>query len=105
MLKDQKELLELFNVHGVEYMVIGGHAVGAHAEPRLTKDLDLLVRNTPENSVGVFDIWTRVVRREIVPGLETDFIGLDDLIANKLAVGRPQDAADVAKLQEIKRLD
>lgn len=54
MLKDQRELLELFNAHGVEYMVIGGHAVGAHAQPRLTKDLDLLVRNSQENSIRVF---------------------------------------------------
>lgn len=45
------------------------------------------------------------MRREIVPGLETNFNHLDDLIANKLAVGRPQDTADVAQLQEIKRLD
>ncbi len=33
MLKDQIELLSALNDHGVEYMVVGGHAVNAHACP------------------------------------------------------------------------
>jgi hypothetical protein len=31
MLTDQKELLAAFNAHGVEYVVIGGHAQQAKA--------------------------------------------------------------------------
>jgi hypothetical protein len=54
MLKDQIELLEEFNAKGVEYLVIGGHAVSAHGVPRMTKDLDVWVRNTPENGRAVF---------------------------------------------------
>ena len=54
MLKDQRDLLDAFNAHGVEYLVIGGHAVGAYSEPRLTKDLDILIRNTPENGDRVY---------------------------------------------------
>lgn len=34
---------------GVEYLVVGGWAVGVHAEPRYTKDLDLLIGTSPEN--------------------------------------------------------
>jgi hypothetical protein len=41
MLKDQKELLSAFNKHDVEYLVIGGHAVSEHSQPRATKDLDV----------------------------------------------------------------
>jgi hypothetical protein len=54
MLKDQRELLDAFNAHGVEYVVVGGHAVGAYGEPRLTKDLDILIRGTKENGERVF---------------------------------------------------
>jgi len=54
MLKDQRELLDAFNAHGVEYLVVGGHAVGAYGEPRLTKDLDILLRNSPENAERVY---------------------------------------------------
>ena len=54
MLKDQRELLELFRVHGVEYVVVGGHAVSAYAEPRNTKYLDILLRDTPDNAERVY---------------------------------------------------
>ena len=54
MLKDQIDLLSAFNAHGVEYVVIDGHAVNAYTEARFTKDLDLLVRNTEANGLAVF---------------------------------------------------
>ena len=42
--KDLHELLELFRSKGVEFLVVGGHAVAFHGHPRLTEDLDLFVR-------------------------------------------------------------
>lgn len=51
---DFKDLFKLFNDEGVEYLVAGAHAVMAFTEPRYTKDLDILVRATPENAVRVF---------------------------------------------------
>lgn len=39
MNKDLKELLLAFNAHGVKYLVVGGYAVGVHAEPRATNQL------------------------------------------------------------------
>jgi len=50
---DWKELLELFNAHGVEYAIIGGIAVGFHGHVRATKDLDILVEPSVENSQKV----------------------------------------------------
>ena len=43
---DFKELLELFNVHHVDYLIIGGYALAFHGVPRFTGDLDLFVRPT-----------------------------------------------------------
>jgi hypothetical protein len=40
---DFSDLLAEFDAAQVEYLVVGGHAVGAHGRPRATKDLDLWV--------------------------------------------------------------
>ena len=41
--KDFKEFLQCLNAHGVEYLVIDGHAVAFHGYPRATADLDVWV--------------------------------------------------------------
>lgn len=51
---DLKELLRAFNDHAVKYLIVGGYAFGVHAEPRATKDLDILIRSDEENSKAVF---------------------------------------------------
>jgi Nucleotidyl transferase of unknown function (DUF2204) len=52
--EDLKQLLLAFNANGVEYLVIGGYAVGIHSEPRATKDLDLFIRSEVKNSEAVY---------------------------------------------------
>jgi hypothetical protein len=52
--KDLKDILLAFNANAVTYMIVGGHAFGVHAEPRTTRDLDLLIRSDPENAQAVF---------------------------------------------------
>ncbi len=54
MNKDLKELLLAFNANGVEYLVVGGYAVGVHAEPRATKDLDIFIRADERNGHAVY---------------------------------------------------
>jgi hypothetical protein len=46
---DFKELLAECVAAKVEFVVVGGYAVGFHSRPRATKDLDLLVIGVPEN--------------------------------------------------------
>ena len=48
--KDFKELLELFNTHKVEYLIVGGYALAFHGAPRFTGDIDLLVKADSENA-------------------------------------------------------
>jgi len=48
-----KELLQLLNAIEVEYLIVGGCAVMKYGEPRYTKDLDVWVNNSPENSARV----------------------------------------------------
>jgi hypothetical protein len=54
MLKDQIDLLSAFNAQGVEYLVVGGHAVNVYTQPRFTKDLDVLVRGNQTNGHAVY---------------------------------------------------
>jgi len=149
MYQDHKDLLSAFAAHGVRYLVVGGYAVIFHAQPRFTKDIDLLVKPEPENAKAVFaalasfgaplqdlrwedftesgsffrfgndpygfDIllqipgvdfeqaWSRRVEGVIDPpsGLIANFISADDLIAAKLASGRPQDLADADAVKQV----
>src|ERR1035438_274271 len=51
--EDLKQLLLAFNAQRVEYLIIGGYAVGIYSEPRATKDLDLFIRSEVRNSEAV----------------------------------------------------
>jgi predicted nucleotidyltransferase len=47
---DFKEFLRLLNSEAIEYLVVGGYAVGYHGYPRPTGDLDVWVATRPENA-------------------------------------------------------
>ncbi len=47
---DFKDFLSLLNAHRVEYLLIGGYAVGYHGYPRATVDLDVWIASTPDNA-------------------------------------------------------
>jgi hypothetical protein len=148
MYPDFKELLSVLNAHGVKYLVIGAYAVSIHAQPRATKDLDILVKADAENAAAVFaalaqfgaplegltpadfaqpgpffrmgrepigvdilttipgvefdEAWPRRIEAVVDPasGLKASFISREDLIAAKLAAGRPQDLADVDAIRK-----
>src|SRR5258708_16429870 len=148
MFNDLKALLSIFHSQSVKYLVVGGYAVSFHAQPRATKDIDLLIRPDGENAEAVYaalvkfgaplegltlqdfierDKFFRMGRAPMmvdilpeIPGVDFDrawanrvegvideesglvafFISRNDLIAAKLAAGRPQDIADVAALRQ-----
>lgn len=52
---DWREFIELLNSTGVEYVVVGGHAVGSHGYPRYTGAMDFFVRANPQNAVRIVD--------------------------------------------------
>ena len=54
MFQDFKELLFALNAHSVKYLIVGGYAVSFHAQPRATKDLDILISADEQNSKAVF---------------------------------------------------
>lgn len=50
MNQDFRDLLAEFNAHGVDYIVVGAHALAAHGHVRATKDLDVWIRPSSENA-------------------------------------------------------
>ena len=143
--KDFKELLELFNAHRVEYMIVGAYALAFHGVPRFTGDIDILVRPFPENAQNILSaladfgfgslnlaaddfqkpnyvvqLGSPPVRIDIVTSItgvtweQADggkqkglygnvpvfFLGREQCIANKRAIGRKKDLADLEALGE-----
>ena len=139
-----KELLQLLNEFEVEYLIVGGFAVMKYSEPRYTKDLDIWVHNSRQNSLRVvealrkfgapidhdkvtaetftnkqvvYQIGIAPVRIDILTditgvkfpdawrkrvastffGMPVHFISLDDLVANKQALGRSSDLKDLKR--------
>lgn len=50
--------MKLLNANGVEYLLIGGYAVGYHGYPRATNDIDIWIAMNQENAGKI----TRVLK-------------------------------------------
>jgi hypothetical protein len=48
--EDFKDFLKLLNFHKVEYLLIGGYAVGYHGYPRATADMDIWIGISKNNA-------------------------------------------------------
>jgi hypothetical protein len=59
MNRDFVEMLSALSETGVEFLVVGAHALAVHARPRATGDLDLWVHPTPENAARVLKALSR----------------------------------------------
>ena len=56
---DFKDFLKLLNEEKVEYLLVGGYAVGFHGYPRATKDMDIWVAVNPENAERLVRVFCR----------------------------------------------
>jgi hypothetical protein len=64
---DFKDFLRLLNSHGVEYLVVGGYAVGYHGYPRATGGMDVWIAVSEANA----DRTAQAVRAFGMPEEET----------------------------------
>ncbi len=53
--KDFREFLALLEQNSVEYLLIGGYAVGIHGYPRTTNDMDIYVPVNSANTARVIE--------------------------------------------------
>jgi len=72
MNRDFRDLLAEFNARGVDYLIVGAHAMAAHGHVRATKDLDIWVRPDPSNA------------RRVLAALQAFGAPLHDLTAEDL---------------------
>lgn len=76
--KDFRDFLELLSVKKAKYLIVGGYAYSYHAEPRYTKDIDLLVEATEENGAKVVaaiaEFWGIKPEVEPIDFLQPDLI-------------------------------
>lgn len=88
--KDLREFIELLNSKGVEYVIVGAHALALHGHPRYTGDLDVFLRVSPENSKKIVDALTSFGFRDLDIS-EHDFL-VDD---NVIQLGVPPNRIDL----------
>ena len=95
---DLAELLRSFNDHDVKYLIAGAVAVGFHAQPRYTKDLDVFIKPDPDNAAAAY-------RALAAFGAPLDGISEQDLAdRNKFfRFGHPPDAVDL--MPELRGVD
>jgi predicted nucleotidyltransferase len=90
---DFPSLLRALGAAGVEFIVVGGAAATAHGSARLTLDLDVVYRRTPENMARseTFTLF----------GIACRCLSLERLIQVKRATGRVKDLEALAELEAI----
>jgi hypothetical protein len=143
--QDFRDLLVLFNAHGVDYVIVGAYALAYHGAPRYTGDMDIFVRPDLENaqrilsalvefgfgSLGLtvedFTAPDKVIQIGVIPvrvdivtsltgvsweeahagrvagpygDLEVYYLGKEQFILNKRAIGRKKDLADLEAIGE-----
>ena len=54
--KDFKDFLKLLNQNDVEYLIVGGYAVGLYGYPRATGDIDIWISQTKENADKIIQV-------------------------------------------------
>ena len=56
--QDFKDFLRLLNENDVQYLLIGGYAVGYYGYPRATHDMDIWIAVDPLNAEKMVDVMT-----------------------------------------------
>ena len=87
---DLREFVELLNSRGVEYLIVGGHAVAYHGYPRYTGDLDVFVRPSEENGAKLIVILGDFGFDEL--GLDATTFTEPDVVVQ---LGRPPNRIDL----------
>jgi predicted nucleotidyltransferase len=76
--KDFRDFLKSLNEKKAKYLIVGGFAYSFHAEPRYTRDIDILVEATERNGgkiiAAIADFWGTEPDLQAVDFLKDDMI-------------------------------
>lgn len=98
--QDFQDCIEAFNLHNVEYMLIGGYSVILYGYSRTTGDMDLWVNATRENYIL---LRNALVDFGIPIDMVTEQMFLDTEIHDVFTFGRPPVQIDI--LTKVKGMD
>ena len=87
---DSVEMLSMLSAEGVEFIIVGAHALAAHGIPRATGDLDIWVRPTRENAKRTYAALARF-------GAPLEDLTADDLVleGTVFQIGLPPARIDI----------
>uniref|UniRef100_UPI003593604E hypothetical protein n=1 Tax=Aquiflexum sp. TaxID=1872584 RepID=UPI003593604E len=89
-----RSIIEVFNKHKVEYLLIGGFAMGAYGHVRSTGDLDIFIHATKENA-------TRTIQACIEFGIDKEDLKEEMFLVEKMiGIGMPP-----LRIEILKKLD
>lgn len=88
--RDFSEFIALLNANSVRYLVVGGYAVAFHGHPRYTKDLDIWVDTSVENSRNILSVLDQFGMGSLNLS-ETDFVES----GNVIQLGHPPVRIDI----------
>ena len=88
--QDFKEFVELLIKHQVEYLIVGGYAVGIHGYPRYTGDLDIWIKISRDNSEKILKVINEF-------GFSSYNLKVDDFLTegNVIQLGYPPVRIDI----------
>lgn len=116
-------IVDVLNRHGVEFLVVGGQAESLMGSPRVTYDVDICYRRTPENLARLSKALSelRVSLRDAPPGLpfkpdeRTLAAGLNftfsstagpiDILGEVEPIGRFEDLAERAERYRVEQTE
>ncbi|TSA29551.1 MAG: hypothetical protein D4R67_01850 [Bacteroidetes bacterium] len=88
--KDFREFIESLNTNNVQYLIVGGYAVGLHGYPRYTKDLDVWLLASADNADRIMKALSAFGLADL--GLiKEDFLKTDEFIQ----IGYPPNRIDL----------
>ena len=76
--QDFKDFLRLLNEANVEYLLIGGYAVGYYGYPRTTADIDFWIASTQENASKILSVFREFGMND--PGLTMELLLTPDKV-------------------------
>jgi Nucleotidyltransferase of unknown function (DUF6036) len=76
---DFKEFIELLDKNQIEYLVVGGYAVGIHGYPRYTGDIDIWIKTSDETAGKMVSVLNEFGFESYKLNKE-DFLKIDNVI-------------------------
>jgi hypothetical protein len=56
LFRDFEEFILLLQKNGIQYLIVGGYAIGIHSQPKVTQDIDIWIKATADNAERILKV-------------------------------------------------